>query len=94
MTLHHIQDTQDFFDKMYVAALEDGGKVAIVDLVSEDGSFHREPDNSIRHLGFAPQEIERIMKEVGFQEVSVTPFYSIQKEGKEYPIFMAVGTKY
>lgn len=93
MTLHHIKDTQDFFDKMFVAALEEGGKVAIVDLVTEDGSFHREPDESIHHLGFDPNEIARIMREAGFIDVSVKPFYSILKEGKEYPVFMAIGTK-
>jgi len=93
MTLHHIKDTKDFFEKMYISALEEGGKVAIVDLVSEDGSFHKDPDDSIYHFGFEPEYIAEIMREVGFIDVSVEPFYSINKEGVSYPVFLALGTK-
>lgn len=92
MTLHHIQNTIDFFEKAY-QSLTKGGKLALFDLVTEDGSFHKQPDSSIHHLGFHPHAIANIMESVGFTYVSVSEFYTLPKEGALYPIFAAFGTK-
>ena len=92
MTLHHISDTVDFFTKCY-NALKPNGRIIIIDLVTEDGTFHREYDASVKHLGFDCKNIEKIMNEVGFTGVSFHAFYSIYKEhvDAEFPVFLISG---
>jgi len=92
MTFHHIQKVNDFFKKIYSATAE-GGQIAIADLETEDGSFHSDMYESIKHLGFDKNEIKQMIVNAGFKNVEVETIFSIPKDGKEYPIFLATGKK-
>lgn len=98
MTLHHISDTQDFMHKSY-AALRNQGFLCITDLETEDGTFHRTPDESIKHLGFDKLEIEKQLRQAAFVNCRVETFNTIEKETdsgeiKRYPLFIAIGQKF
>lgn len=96
MTMHHISDIKMFLSKLF-GALKPGGYVCITDLETEDGSFHREPDPSIKHLGFDKAYVNNMLSEVGFEVQSVETFHQVERQNNEevrhYPLFMAIGRR-
>lgn len=91
MTLHHIADVPALFHR-FVKHLSPGGQVALADLDEEDGSFHEETV-SIHHRGFARAQIQAWLKGAGFQEIHLETATVTQKEGKDYPVFLATARR-
>jgi len=87
MTLHHVADVATLFHQ-FTQHLRPGGQVALADLDEEDGSFH-DATVSIHHQGFSRDQIQIWLKEAGFQEIKVETATVTQKEGKNYPVFLA-----
>lgn len=92
MTFHHIENIENFLKKIR-KSLKSGGKICIGDLETEDGSFHSNPDESIKHLGFDKDEFAEKMKKAGFKNISVETVFEVKKPEKKYPIFLAYGEK-
>lgn len=94
MTLHHIRNTQLFLSQCY-AALKPQGTICFVDLLQENGTFHKEIDDTIHHFGFDISALETIMQSIGYSQISIQPFYSIYKEhvNASFPVFMSIGRK-
>lgn len=96
MVLHHIEDIGNTAKKMY-NMLKLNGKVAMIDLFKEDGTFHK--DNSgIKHFGFSKEEITGYFEKAGFKNIEVIEFERmdrITEDGnkKEYPIFLLSAEK-
>lgn len=91
MTFHHIADIKRFAKVMY-QALRSGGKFAVGDLESEDGSFHS--DNfSVKHFGFDPKVFITHFEKAGFVNTSYERIYINKKRGKDFPVFLAYGEK-
>jgi len=91
MTLHHIRNIETFLKKIY-GALKRGGYVAVADLEKEDGTFH-DDNTGVYHHGFDKDYIERVFKEIGFKEVNVKTVNKIEKNGREYGVFLIAGRK-
>lgn len=87
MTLHHVADVAALF-RHFMQHLRPGGQVALADLDEEDGSFH-DATMTIHHRGFSRDQIQIWLKEAGFQEINVETATITQKEGKNYPVFLA-----
>ncbi len=92
MTFHHIENIEKLL-KNINKSLKSGGKICIGDLETEDGSFHANPDISIKHFGFDKNEFAEIMQNAGFKNVSVQTIFEIEKPERKYPIFLAYGEK-
>ena len=92
MTFHHIKNIENYLKNIY-NSLTERGEICIADLETEDGMFHSEPNEDIRHLGFDKKEFNDMMINAGFKETSVITLFSIDKEGKKYPVFLAYGKK-
>lgn len=92
MAFHHIENIDNLLAKIYNATSK-GGKIAIADLEAEDGSFHSEPDDSIKHLGFDKQQFKAKLEKNGFSEVEVETIFSLERENKKFPIFLATAKK-
>lgn len=92
MTFHHIENIEIFLKEVY-KSLKPNGKVCIGDLETEDGSFHSNWDDSIKHKGFDKTEFAIKMKNAGFSNVSVETIFEVEKPEKKYPIFLAFGEK-
>ncbi len=92
MTLHHIQDTEKAL-RVFHNHLRPGGYCCIADLDQEDGSFHAEFPDFDGHNGFDQRELKVLMEKAGFTAVHSHIYYSIEHEGKEYPLFLMVGRK-
>lgn len=89
LTLHHIQDTDGILAR-FKNIMTPNGLLAIIDLETEDGSFHDRPFYG--HLGFDRKELEQKVKTAGFQPFHYDVIYEIDKgEGadkKSYPLFL------
>jgi ubiquinone/menaquinone biosynthesis C-methylase UbiE len=95
MTLHHIADTKTILNQ-FQALLEPGGYLLVADLDKEDGSFHTDGSTDV-HPGFARDELQRTVENIGFGNVTFSTAYEIRKKinGKEkvFPVFLMSARK-
>ena len=92
LTLHHIHDYEAILKKLY-SNLNPGGWLCIADLEEEDGSFHAAYPEFDGHNGFDQKELEKLLEEIGFQEVNSELFITIEKEDRSYPMFFMRGKR-
>lgn len=91
MVLHHVVDYESIIGTFY-SMLNPGGYLAIADLYPEDGSFHG-PDVNV-HLGFDPEDLAKILKNIGFKNISYKTCFEVKREsGLKYPVFLLVANK-
>jgi ubiquinone/menaquinone biosynthesis C-methylase UbiE len=91
MTLHHVLDLTPVLDG-FAKLLDGGGQLCVVDLVKEDGSFHRGHDFHGHH-GFDTDDLSARLESAGFTDVRVERIYDVVKDGATYPLFLAVCTR-
>jgi 2-polyprenyl-3-methyl-5-hydroxy-6-metoxy-1,4-benzoquinol methylase len=95
MTLHHIAEVAYLVEKLALL-LRPGGTIALVDLETEDGTFH-DDNTGVKHYGFEKAQIVDFLKALGFADVRARTLLKIPRErsGKlrEYPVFIAQGTR-
>ena len=91
MTLHHIEDLNAIFTKLY-NMLPENGFIALADLETEDGSFHIE-DTGIFHFGFSNQELTDYALNAGFKQVTISPASTVQKPYGNYPVLLLTAIK-
>lgn len=87
LTLHHLHELAPALANLR-ALLAPGGRLAIVDLDREDGSFHA--DGFAGHHGFDHAELVRDLQRAGFVDVTVQPCSHIVRDGQTYPMFLAL----
>jgi len=90
MTLHHIVDTGKVLRDLH-ALLKSPGTLCIADLDQEDGSFHREEFSG--HDGFDRGHLKRQVEQAGFKNVSFSTVLKVNKDGRDYPVFLMVAEK-
>ena len=92
MALHHVADTGALL-RAFAAALHPGGRIALVDLYQEDGSFHG--DNAakgVQHFGFAPEALQALAEQAGFGHIQFSEILRMQhRNGRAYPLFLMTG---
>lgn len=90
LVLHHIKDTA-----AAVAAvrrlLRPGGRIALSDLDTEDGTFHSAEAEGIHHLGFDRTALAELALNAGFVDVETRSAIDIEDEGRRYPAFLLLG---
>jgi len=91
MTMHHIKDTETLL-KTLGAHLKSKGQIALADLDKEDGDFHPKNTEGVYHQGFDRQKLQILMENSGFNEIEFLTVHSIDKEGKDYPIFLVTAS--
>ena len=94
MALHHVADTAALM-QAFAKALHSGGRLALVDLYAEDGSFHG--DNAakgVQHFGFAPDRLQALAEKAGFTDITFRSILHVQhRNGRTYPLFLMTGHK-
>lgn len=96
MALHHIADIEKILNKFF-KILNPGGKLLLIDLYKEDGSFH---DNGLLvHKGFDPVDLVEIIRQKGFVNISHEKCYDITKtyengKTKIFPLFLISAEKH
>jgi len=89
MAFHHLTNPYDVLVK-FKSMINEGGKIAIVDLDKEDGSFH--PDNEgmgVKHFGFSKQELESWASDAQLK-MEHHFINEIEKNDNNYKQFLAV----
>ncbi len=93
MTLHHIEDIPALLARL-AASLSPGGRVALADLESEDGTFHGEVAG-VMHHGFDLQTFSGWLRDAGFTDIDIRRAHVVHKTGADgrahdYPVFLAL----
>lgn len=92
MVFHHLESPDDMVLKLS-RLLNSGGKMAIVDLCSEDGSFHPDPKKmGVKHFGFSNEQINSWAKKANLK-VSISVIAKRMKNQKVYEQFLAIFEK-
>jgi len=94
MALHHVADTAALL-RAFADALHPGGRIALVDLYQEDGSFHGDNDaKGVQHFGFAPEALQALAEQAGLTGVTFNEILRLQhRNGRAYPLFLMTGRK-
>jgi SAM-dependent methyltransferase len=91
LVLHHIRDTAGTLRGLR-SALAGGGKLALVDLDTEDGSYHEEYDDFHGYKGFDRAALAGLATGAGFSSPSFETIFVDRKSRdgtwKEYPLFV------
>jgi ubiquinone/menaquinone biosynthesis C-methylase UbiE len=90
LLLHHVEDTSAALSAMH-RLLVPGGQLVVMDLDTEDGSFHGSVGTSVHHLGFDRDALATTARSVGFADVQVGDGGDIgdAEQGEElYPMFL------
>jgi predicted TPR repeat methyltransferase len=91
MAMHHIQDTDRMVQSL-AEHLKPGGQVALADLDSEPGTFHPTEMQGVFHSGFDRAALQSILAKHGFHDIRFTTAITVQKEGRQYPVFLVVAS--
>lgn len=88
--LHHVADLDPVLAG-FAAVVERGGRLCVVDLEAEDGSFHAE--GFAGHHGFERNDLAARIEGAGFRDVVFEHAYDLQRDGRTYPLFLAIATR-
>lgn len=86
LALHHIIDTEAILTRLFDLLNKDG-RLLIIDLDKDDGSFHAEYEHYDGHNGFEQPWLSGLAKKAGFKKVETRTFYHASKllDGDEKP---------
>jgi ubiquinone/menaquinone biosynthesis C-methylase UbiE len=90
LVLHHIEDTAAALAAVR-RLLRPGGRIALSDLDTEDGTFHSAEAEGIHHLGFDRGALAELARTAGFVDVETRSAIDIEDEGRHYPAFLLLG---
>lgn len=94
LILHHILDTNQIL-RALLDILAPGGTLAVADMDTEDGTFHREAYEG--YFGFDREELGDKAREAGFEDVRFEDLLTIQKERggrlRDYPMFLMLARR-
>ncbi len=90
MAFHHLPDPDGMLRALHAATVP-GGRLAIADLESEDGSFHGA--EKVPWNGFDPAVFTARLTATGWQEPAWRRVHSITKGGRIYPVFLATARR-
>lgn len=92
MAFHHLDHPQSIA-KHFFEELKSGGYVALIDLDSEDGSFHDDGNEGVKHFGFCREFFKDMLEKSGFTDIKDKTVHTIRKNDKEYSIFLITAKK-
>ena len=90
LTLHPIHGLTTVLSN-FVTLLAPGGRLAIVDLDKEDGTFH--PAGFDGHHGFEHAELAADLEQSGLGDITFQPCHQIVRDGHTYPLFLAIASR-
>lgn len=93
MAFHHLERPEKVLAKLS-KVLNESGKIFVIDLLKEDGSFH--PDNSkmgVKHFGFDKDDLISWTDGLELKLSGFEIIFNIHKNGRDYPLFMGIFEK-
>lgn len=93
MAMHHVENTDNLFQR-FAEHLKSGAKVALADLDKEEGTFHPADIEGVFHHGFEREELQVLLEKHGFDDIEFDTATVVNKEGRDYPIFLVTASKH
>lgn len=90
MVMHHVRQLDTVLAR-FAEVLDPGGHLAIADLDSEGGGFHDHDFDG--YHGFSRADLTTRLEAAGFTDVRVGDCGSIEKNGRDFSIFLAVARR-
>lgn len=90
MAFHHLLEPKKILS-LFKKHLSSNGKIFVIDLDEEDGTFH--PDNQamgVHHFGFSKRTLESWSKDLEFNSFQHDIVYEIVKNSRSYGIGMSI----
>ena len=91
MALHHVPDTAAAVE-VIAHLVVSGGKIALVDLDAEDGSFHSDAPGPVLH-GFERDGLRAELEAAGFSDIAFQVAWEVQRDDRTYPMFLVTATR-
>jgi ubiquinone/menaquinone biosynthesis C-methylase UbiE len=94
MSLHHVgtPDLATVLDGL-ATLLTPGGRLCVIDLEEDaDGAFHQHLDDFEGFHGFRHADLTGRLESAGFTDVDISPCGTMEKDGEEFALFLAVAT--
>jgi 2-polyprenyl-3-methyl-5-hydroxy-6-metoxy-1,4-benzoquinol methylase len=92
LVLHHLEDTSAALTAI-AGLLRPGGRLALADLDTEDGTFHSADAEGIHHLGFDREHLGELARSAGFADVEFRTATTMEDDGRRYPLFLLVARR-
>jgi SAM-dependent methyltransferase len=92
MAMHHIEDTGALLSALH-DHLVPGGRVALADLDTEDGSFHPPGTEGVFHHGFDRDRLAQQLADAGFVDVEVDTACVVHRDDRSYPVFLVTARR-
>jgi predicted TPR repeat methyltransferase len=92
MAMHHVEDTAGLCRALY-AHLRPGGRIALADLDTEDGTFHPPGMAGVFHAGFDRDALGALLTAAGFLDVAFTTAVDVQRDGRVWPVFLVTARR-
>lgn len=89
--MHHVENIDALFENIS-RSIKPGGRIFLMDLCSEDGTFHQN-GMMVPHFGFDPEALCEKLRQRGFKECSYDVPASRIREDKKFPIFLISAEK-
>ncbi len=91
LVLHHIEDTAAALAAIR-HLLRPGGRIAIADLDTEDGTFHDPEAEGIHHLGFDRGALTELARAAGFVDVEArTAMQIVDEDDRRFGVLLLLG---
>lgn len=92
LVLHHVEDTEATLRSIH-AMLVPGGRIGLIDLDEEDGSFHDPDQPGIHHHGFDRERLVALATAAGFVDAETRIVGELDRDGRRYPLFLLTGRR-
>jgi SAM-dependent methyltransferase len=92
LVLHHLPDPAVALAAI-ARLLRPGGRIALADLDTEDGTFHDADAEGIYHLGFRRDALAESARASGFADVAFESATEIERDGRRYPLFLLLARR-
>jgi len=90
--MHHVEDTNKLIES-FAAHLQRGALIALVDVDSEDGSFHADDSLGVFHWGFDRDDLKAILEMHSFENIDFKTAHHFDLEGRKYSAFLVTASK-
>jgi putative AdoMet-dependent methyltransferase len=92
MAMHHVEYTGALLRTLH-DHLVPGGRLALADLDTEDGTFHPPGVEGVFHAGFDRDAIGALLVDAGFLAPHFTTACTVSRDGRPYSVFLVTAAR-
>ncbi|MCP3891339.1 MAG: class I SAM-dependent methyltransferase [Desulfobulbaceae bacterium] len=90
--MHHVENTNKLIQS-FATHLQRGALIALVDVDTEDGSFHSDDNLGVFHWGFDRDDLKTILEMYSFENIDFKTAHHFDWQGRKYSAFLVTASK-